>query len=324
MQKILYVITKSNWGGAQRYVFDLANSLPSDEYTVGVACGGNGPLVSKLKEQGIAVFPITNFERDINIFKEVYAAFELFRIIRREKPDIVHLNSSKAGGTGALVARLCGVRRIVFTAHGWPFLEPRSLPWRALAWFFSYLTVLLAHTTIVVSKYDLTHHHMPFVKEKITHIYNGIAPLTFGSGDIIRNAFPKNAYITGTIGELTHNKNHKTLVDEAYVHSDMFVAIVGDGELRSELESQIRSHNLEERVKLFGYLPATNVLKGFDMFSLPSLKEGLPYVLLEAKAAQLPITANHVGGIPEIMQARDTSQFTLETMLKKTAGVYRR
>jgi glycosyltransferase involved in cell wall biosynthesis len=67
---------------------------------------------------------------------------------------------------------------------------------------------------------------------------------------------------------------------------------------------------------------AESVLSGFDTFALPSLKEGLPYVLLEAKAAGLPIVANRVGGVGEILDAKDLSEFTLEKMVETTIALY--
>ena len=100
------------------------------------------------------------------------------------------------------------------------------------------------------------------------------------------------------------------------------MAIVGEGELRAALESKIREYRLEDRVKLFGFMPASEALRGFDVFALPSLKEGLPYVLLEAKQAGLPIEANRVGGIPEILDARDMGEFSLERMVQKTVQLY--
>jgi len=69
--------------------------------------------------------------------------------------------------------------------------------------------------------------------------------------------------------------------------------------------------------------PASEVLRGFDVFALPSIKEGLPYVLLEAKATGIPIVANRVGGVGEILDAKDMSEFSLEKMLEKTIVVYR-
>jgi glycosyltransferase involved in cell wall biosynthesis len=76
-------------------------------------------------------------------------------------------------------------------------------------------------------------------------------------------------------------------------------------------------------VKLFGFIPAAEVLRGFDTFALPSLKEGLPYVLIEAKAAGLPIEANRVGGVGEILD-HDLEEFSLPRMVKETVAVYAR
>jgi glycosyltransferase involved in cell wall biosynthesis len=101
------------------------------------------------------------------------------------------------------------------------------------------------------------------------------------------------------------------------------VAIVGEGEDRSRLEATIQEYGLESRVKLFGFIPALEVLRGFDVFALPSLKEGLPYVLIEAKAAGLPIVANRVGGVGEILDAPDMNEFSLDRMVEKTIEVYR-
>ena len=154
-------------------------------------------------------------------------------------------------------------------------------------------------------------------------IYNGIQPMTFGTGEVIRRAFPPGTSITGTVGELTNNKNQQALIEQAKDNPDMYVAIVGEGENRMLLEQKIKRYGLEARVKLFGFIPANDILRGFDTFALPSLKEGLPYVLLEAKAASIPIIANRVGGVGEILDAKDISGFSLERMVQKTIALYR-
>lgn len=322
-KKVLYVITKSNWGGAQRYVFDLATNLPKGQFDVAVALGGNGLLAQKLQSNGTMIYHSASIDRDISITKDIKSFFELYRLFKKEKPDVVHLNSSKAGGVGALAARLSGVPKILFTAHGWPFRERRTVPMKGVLWVASWLTALLSTKVICVSNYDLHQaRKMPFVSGKAVRIYNGIdTSMQLEDGAKIRNAFVPNVRITGTIGELTKNKNQITLVEEARRKPDMFVAIVGEGEDRAMLEQKIKEYSLSERVKLFGFLPAAEVLKGFDTFALPSLKEGLPYVLLEAKSAGLPIEANLVGGIPEILQGK-MEDFMLERMVKETAALY--
>ncbi|HVV39421.1 MAG TPA: glycosyltransferase [Candidatus Paceibacterota bacterium] len=325
-KKILYVITKSNWGGAQRYVFDLATSLPKEEFEVSVAFGQKGRLAEALQKAGIPTHEIKSLQRDISFGADTGSIAELITLFQKERPDIVHLNSSKAGVVGALAARLAGVPNIIFTVHGWPFGEQRNMLWRVFAWGGSWATTLLAHKVICICNYDasMARKTLPFSSGKIVRIYNGIdAGMQFGTGEKIRSAFPAGATITGTIGELNRNKNQQALIEQAKQSPNMFVAIVGEGEARPELEKQIRDYNLQNRVKLFGFMPASEALKGFDIFALPSIKEGLPYVLLEAKLAELPIVANRVGGIGEILDSQNLEQFSLRHMLKETEALYR-
>jgi len=324
-KKILFVITKSNWGGAQRYVYDLATALSKEEFEVGVAFGQPGLLAKKLEEAQITTYPIASLQRDVSVIADVKSFFELLRLFRAQNFAVVHLNSSKAAGVGALAARLAGVQKIIFTAHGWPFWEQRNPVSRSLIYLFSWLTALLSHKVIVVSDYDLSvAKRMPFVGHKTTRIYNGIdLKSSLGEAAVVRHSFPAGARITGTIGELTKNKNQIALIEQAANDSEMYVAIVGEGEDRLYLNKKIEEHGLQARVKLFGFMPAYEVLRGFDVFALPSLKEGLPYVLLEAKAAGLPIVANRVGGVGEILDAKDMSEFSLGRMVEKTIVLYR-
>ncbi len=330
MKKILFVITKSNWGGAQRYVFDLATNLPKDIFDVAVAFGGTGlpdakagKLEEKLREQNIRTIFVKSFMRDISLYREFSTLFELIKIFKKEKPDVVHLNSSKAGGTGALAAKIAGVKNIIFTSHGLAYDEDRNLLARAAIWLATWATFLLSHHVIAISKdNERRARRLPFCKHKITLIYNGISPMAFGSGEKIRGAFPLGATITGNIGELTRNKNQMALVEEAKNNPEMYVAIVGEGEDRQAIEHKIKEYGLEERVKLFGFINANEALPGFDLYKTTSTKEGLPYILIEAKLAGLQISGNRVGGIGEILDCTDKNEFTLEKMLEKTIKLY--
>lgn len=319
-KKILYVITKSNFGGAQRYVFELATSLPKDQYEVAVACGGNGILTEKLKVAGISVFQIKSFERDINLKKEFSSLFELARVIRTFRPDIVHLNSSKAGGIGALVSRLLGVRNIIFTAHGWAFWENRSLLWRLIVWKLSWITALLCHHIIVVSQYELTRTPLPFVRKKLTCIHTALPPIVFLERNRARVLlFPETdrtwhgdtAWVVST-SEHNHNKNLLPLIKAVETHNAknaqrVFLTLMSDGDERTSLESYVREHKLTDSVAFTGYVDdARSYLKAFDIFVLPSRKEGFPYGLLEAGAAGLACIASNVGGIPEIITDYET------------------
>lgn len=316
-RKVLYVITKANWGGAQRYVFDLATHLPKERFEASVAFGQSGLLAKKLQEATIATHPIASLQRDVSSTADIKSFFELYRLFKSERPDVVHLNSSKAGGIGALAARLAGIKNIIFTVHGLPEDEPRGALSRLLIKIATRLTFALCDTVITVSKDNQKRVHASVL------VYNGIdLAMQFGSGEAIRRAFPAGAKITGTIGELNKNKNQQVLIEQAKNNPAMYVAIVGEGELRPQLEQKIKEYGLGDRVKLFGFMPATEALKGFDCFALPSLKEGLPYVLLEAKLAGLPVEASRVGGISEILDAKDMSEFSLERMIAQTAALY--
>jgi glycosyltransferase involved in cell wall biosynthesis len=325
---ILYVITKSNWGGAQKYVYDLAAAAKERGASVAVALGGTGALgapegrlAKDLAALEIRTHFIPSFARDVHVGADMSAYRELARIIRAERPDVVHLNSSKAGGIGALAARMQGVPRIIFTAHGWAFREARNPLSKSLIYCASWATCLLVDYVIAVSKQDYA--QAPCSKQKVVLIHNGIAlPIPLESGESIRSAFPAGARITGTVGELTKNKNHIALIERARREPDLHVAIVGEGETRPLLEAKIKEYGLEDRVKLFGFLTAPQALRGFDAFALPSLKEGLPYILIEARAAGLPIEANRVGGVGEILDAPDLEEFSLERMLERTFALY--
>jgi glycosyltransferase involved in cell wall biosynthesis len=314
--RLLILITKTNFGGAQRYVYELAVAMRDRGYIVAVAGGGSGDLIDKLKAADIPTYTIAGAQRDFSFQKELIAIRSLYRLIRDFKPDIVHTNSSKLGGLGSLVARLLGVPRIIFTAHGWPFLEPRPLWWRALAWLGSYATTLLSHRVILVSQNDLRRTAMPGVTHKLSVIHTAVAPFITLSRDAARTALvgesvaslhAHNVWV-GTIGELNHNKNHTTAIDaiaefNTTHQSKALLIIISDGELRSTLEEQVALKGQREYVYFVGHkAEARQYLTAFDIFILPSLKEGLPYALLEAGAIGLPCIGSFVGGIPEVIE----------------------
>lgn len=324
--KILYVITKSSWGGAQRYVYDLATGISRKEFDVAVILGGEGELKSNLESKNINTISIRNLTRDVHIVKEISAFFTLVRIFRNEKPAVIHINSSKAGGLGTLAARFYNFlpkgnplktesyalrAKIIFTAHGWPFNEERSAFERTLIWVASWITALLAHTVITVSSEDRHRaDRMPRIRKKTVLIRNGVAPVRFSSKQTARarilgveqGSEGKRVWI-GTVAELHRNKGIRYALEAvSKISRDIRFVVVGDGEEREALESFARESCRPGSVLFTGKYPrAETLLKAFDIFLLPSLKEGLPYVILEAGMAGLPVVASAVGGIPDII-----------------------
>lgn len=315
--KILYVITKSNWGGAQQYVFDLATSLPKDQYEVAVACGGGGPLISRMESANIRVIPIPFLSRDINPLKELLALFVLWKIFRTERPHIIHLNSSKVGGLGALAGRIARVPLIIFTAHGWPFAEDRHPVARGIIWFLSWCTALFSHIIIVISKKDFwISQKFPYAaKDKFLFIPNGVneTSIDFLSRSEARRALkislPSSLVLIGSLTELTKNKGIRFLIAALReLPEKINLALIGDGEEKKHLMRLAEKLGVEDRIHFLGYrIDGARYLKAFNIFAFPSLKEGFPYAILEASLAELPIVATTVGGIPDIVTDEKTA-----------------
>lgn len=306
--KILYLITKSNWGGAQRYVYDLAIAAKEKGHEVTVAAGPGGPLLEKLERAGVHVQMLGSAQRDVSFLKDVKAFFDLMRLIKKTDADIVHANSSKLGGIGALAGLVLG-KKTVFTAHGWPFQEKRRKVVTMLIWLFSWLTALLSWRVITPSANDFRlAQKMPFVGKKTRLVYLGRDVVFRGReesrdhlGSLIKANLRQDLPWVGVLAELHPNKGHGFLLEAATSINAQFF-LIGGGELRDELLGRIQQNNLSSRVFLLGHVDqAASCLKAFDGMVLPSLKEGLPYTIIEAGLAGVPVLASNVGGIPEII-----------------------
>ena len=319
--KILYCITKSNWGGAQRYVYDLATSLPPDLYNVSVLLGAEGILAEKLKSAGIKTIILEKLTRDISILKDILVLLKMIKAFHQERPDVIHLNSSKTGFLGALAGRLTHIPKIIFTGHGWAFNEDRSKFEKKIIYWLHWLTIKLAHKTIAVSeetKKQISKNTS--ISNKIIVIKNGISEIDFLDKKTAREIIvkklpydvdPEERLWLGTISELHKNKGLKYIIEALHIwetslenkKSLPILIIIGDGEHREQLQQKINRYNLQDTIFLIGRVAeAAKYLKAFDIFTLNSITEALPYVILEAGQAGLPIVSSGVGGIPEIIE----------------------
>src|ERR1035437_2802513 len=311
LKTLVFIITKSNWGGAQRYVFDLCVAM-RDKFMVKVILGGDGPLEEKLKSAGIEVMAIAPLGSDVNFIKDLKAGWKIWKALLKIKPDIVHLNSSKIGAVGSLVARLAFVPKIIFTAHGWAFNEDRSSFQKGLIAFIAWLTMLFSHKTIAVSesiKKQVV--YFPFIKNKIIVIPLGVAPVDYFKKEevqqeLLGSVLDKNYCFIGSIGELHPIKGHGYAI-EAVANliskgKKIKYVICGEGAYRPVLEKKIADLNMKESIILAGNVPeAARYLKAFDIFLFPSLSEASGYAAIEAGIAGLPVIASAVGGVPEMI-----------------------
>lgn len=312
IQRVAHLITKGEpFGGAQTYVYTLATHLPKDRFESIVLCGHGDELKTRLLQADISVRTIPYLARDINPLSEIRAFFALITILKEIRPDILHTNSSKAGLLGALAGRIARVPRIVFTGHGWSSNEHR--PWITRKFFLllHWITISLSDRTICVSKKtknDIS--GLNSLRNKTCVVYNGISPFDMHDKYTARSALHHGNHThgahtlwIGTISELHKNKGLDLLITAlADISIPFYCYIIGEGEERKNLETLIVKHHLEEKVFLLGKIPqAKQYLKAFDIFTLTSRTEALPYTILEAGLAGVPVLASRVGGIPEII-----------------------
>ncbi|MFA7208804.1 MAG: glycosyltransferase family 4 protein [Parcubacteria group bacterium] len=361
--KILYIITQSSWGGAQKYVFDLANGLRG-EFEVAAAFGGEGRLAERLRLAGIRTYGLKNLVREISPWRDFLGLWEIYRLIKKERPDIVHTNSSKAEILGNIAAWLAGVEKIVFTAHGFVFNEDLGFWKKTFFIFWEKLAGLFADRIICVSDFDRESALENKIASagKLRVIRNGIGipaenPARVGRED--------GKIIIGTIANFYRNKGLEFLVQAAAELNgkipNLEFWVAGDGGERRNIEKAIEKQRLPN-FQLLGFQEKQyDFLRQLDVFVLPSLKEGLPYALLEALSLGVPAVASKVGGIPEIItdgengflvepknskmlaekiglllgnerlktefsrlgQEKIRTEFSLERMLERTKRVYR-
>jgi glycosyltransferase involved in cell wall biosynthesis len=312
MQKILYIITLPDWGGAQRYVFDLANKLQS-ELEGTVAFGKkerNNELETKCIASGIKIHQFSNLIRPINPIKDIRAVFELAKYINATKPDTIHLNSSKAGIIGSLAAALSKHKpEVIYTVHGWVFMEPMSPFKKQFYIFLERLASQWRDKIIVLGEKEkqIALQYKICPEKKLEIVHHAIQQFNLLTKKEAREKLnlPQDKKIIGTIANFFPSKGLSYLIEAAAKinNPDIIFAIIGDGTERHNYELLTTHYSLQTKLFLLGEKEnAAQYLKAFDVFVLPSVKEGAPYVILEAMAAELPIIATDVGNISEMMK----------------------
>ncbi|MBI5728719.1 MAG: glycosyltransferase family 4 protein [Candidatus Magasanikbacteria bacterium] len=323
-KKILYVITQGEWGGAERYIYDLATAL-GPNFDVIVAIGepkGRRDLQNKLsKDERIRVIQLSHLVRRITPYHDLRAVFELANLYKKLQPDIIHLNSSKAGIIGSLAKKLLPAPyslRTVYTIHGWIFNEP--LPWLRKKLYFSLekWTARLKDGFIALSSFEAEQGKtlLKIPSDKITVIPHGVskqnAPLSKKEtrselANKIGRALSEKTIWVGSIANYHKTKGLDVLIqalaEKKNTLRDVLCLLIGGGPERDQLSKLISENHLENLIYLTGTIAeASRYLPAFDLFVLPSRKEGLPYALLEAMQARVPIIATRVGGIPELIE----------------------
>ncbi len=320
MKKILYLITQSEMGGAQAYVRDLAVNLKND-FEILVAAGEQKKdswLAVKMAKENIRFIALKNVKRSISPFYDFLGAIEITNLIKKERPDFVHLNSSKISILGSLAkifASFSGVNpKIIYTAHGWVFNEPGR--GKYVYEILEKFTAKFKDKIICVSEFDrlIAIKKNICSENKLITIHNGTGIKFQHSQEEARKKLleltgikmiSKDEILIGSIGNLYKNKGFEYLINAIKIINDnrykIRLFIIGSGDLKKELENEIAQLHLKNIHIISGIEDAQKYLPAFDIYACSSVKEGLSYTIIEAMLSELPIVATDVGGNPELI-----------------------
>jgi len=303
--QILYLITELNViGGAEKLMPRFLAHLDRNRFTPAVAClyGGDGPIADEIRGLGIPVIDL-----GMTAKWRLDAFWRLYRLLRRERPTILHTWMFHANVPGRVLGRLAGVPIIITWRHSINIggaLREFINRWTAQ------LDDRIVATCELVRQVEIERARVS--SDKVITIYNGIDVQGYSASPLaaarVRQTFnvPADALLMGTVGRLHRAKGLADLLAAlAQVREripTVRLLLVGDGELRGELEAQTQSLGLSSVVTFAGIrADVPEILAALDIFVLPSLWEGMPLVLLEAMAASLPVVVTAVGGTPEVV-----------------------
>jgi glycosyltransferase involved in cell wall biosynthesis len=307
--RIMEMIDKPALGGGQTALLLLAENLDRDLFEVFVCSGGEGPLAEEARREGLAFVPVTLKKKPIS-----RSPHEIASVLKKLKIDILHTHGGVAGLQGRTAARLAGTPAVVHTLHGIHYLHYRN-PF--LRWLYVLLERRCSRFTdrlVLVCQSDLgrAKKYRLAPEGRMTVILNGldVRPMA-EAGDLARRrselGWPPDRPIIGTIARLHRQKGiiHLLQASRRILKAvpESRIVVVGDGPQSDRMRREAGRLRLGERCLFLGARKDATALLGlFDVFVLPSLWEGLPFVLVEAAALGKPIVATAVDGVPEILE----------------------
>jgi glycosyltransferase involved in cell wall biosynthesis len=323
--RILRIIARLNVGGPARHVVWLTEGL--QQYgcetllVTGVVPPGEDDMSYLAEASGVQPFTLPQMSREISV-KDPLTIWKLFRLMRRERPDIVHTHTAKAGTVGrvagimysALSARRC---RFVHTYHGHVFHSYYGkFKTRLFLAIEQFLARFGTDRIIVISEQQRREINEVFHvgrAEQFAVIPLGIDLNAYASWRDRRShlrselKLKDDDMLIGIVGRLTEIKNHRLFLEAAAIlekanGSRTRFVIIGDGNLRFDLEAQAKSLKLENSVAFLGTRnDPENFYPALDIVALTSLNEGTPLTLIEAMANARPVVATAVGGVADLL-----------------------
>lgn len=310
---VAHVIHHLVLGGLENGLINLINKMPPQRYRHAIVCMTNfSDFSTRIQRSDVPVFALNKPPGNSPVLH-----FKLWRLLMQLRPDIVHTRNLGAL-EGMLPAALAGVPVRIHGEHGYDIGDldgsNRKYQWmrRALRPF--------VHEYIALSK-DLENYlhekiHVPAAR--VAQLYNGVNTEVFhppcgGREPLPRAGFAEpDQFVIGSVGRMQAVKDPLTLA-RAFVRllqvmpdgaRRLRLVIVGDGPLKEQVQTVIEDAGAAEFVWLAGKRDdVPHIMRGLDLFVLPSLSEGVSNTVLEAMASGLPLVATRVGGNPELIEA---------------------
>jgi glycosyltransferase involved in cell wall biosynthesis len=317
-KKVFHVITKLELGGAQKVTLMTLERLPRDRYDLGLVTGPEGLLVdwaNRIPDLKRVWLP--TLVREVRPLEDLSAFLSMFRLFRREKPDVVHTHSSKAGILGRWAAKLAGVPLIFHTAHGFGFHDFQRPAAKSFYVWLERLTTKITTRLVVVSfaNADKGEKHGVLKRGDWILCRDAISVTEFMQGGPRRRKLsewniPADKLVVGMIACLKPQKSPVDFVDVAARvlkdNDQAHFVLAGDGEMRADVERRIQEHKIGKHFTLLGWqTDMPEVYRNLDIVVLTSLWEGLPCVFSEAMAGELPLVATNVDGAREAIVHED-------------------
>jgi glycosyltransferase involved in cell wall biosynthesis len=321
--KVLRVIARLNVGGPALHVAYLTAGLADRGYdtllVAGTVARGEESMAFVAQQRDLRIETLDELHRDVAPFNDVRAIFQLARLIRRERPTILHTHTAKAGAVGRIAALLAGGARppvIVHTFHGHVlrgyFSAASTAGFRMLErWLAKATTALIAVSPEV--RDDLVRLGVaPAAKFRVVRL--GIeleerVATDAGKREETRRLLgvSSDAFVVGWVGRMTAVKRTgdvleglRGLLDR---NVDAYLMLVGDGPDRDDAERAAHDLGIARRCLFLGYQDDVAALySAIDVLILPSANEGTPVSVIEALAAERPAVATRVGGVPDVIR----------------------
>ena len=320
--KIVRIIARLNVGGPAIHTILLTQALNNEYYKSVLVTGrvgiGEKDMAYLAGEKGVEPIIIPELERKISPVKDVLALWKIYSIIRREKPDIVHTHTAKAGVLGRVAAILAGAPIRIHTFHGHVFDSYfngfsasvfLSIE-RFLATFSKYIVVVSAsQKEEIVNKYKIAGEYK--VKVVPLGLELGVFSLIGPKNGKLRSGLgiSSGCVLIGLIGRLVPVKNHRMFLDACKKLFDMAggydikCIVIGDGEERAGLEGYAEKLGIRGKVIFSGWREEmADVYADLDIVALTSLNEGTPVALIEALASGRPVVSTDVGGVKDVVE----------------------